>query len=307
MNSRMMTGVHLLLFSMAAPAQARSVSDYIVQLKTGGTKKLVETVHGDPILARDILSECANADEPKIRRTCIMLVSDMKSPELIEPLRKFLKDSNAAVRRDAAQSLRIMAPNQALPWLTPLLDDPDSFTRASIVADMAIIGGTKVNAHLRRMLKDESPFVRLVAGNRLAYRNEQIPRELAISHIDSSDSKTKREAIRLLGRVGIAEDLILLDRISSEYGYSRGDAFEAAQQLRVNLAKTPEERELLLIDGFKNDNLSRWAASELVRRYRFGETGLRDVAKKVADDGTNPGRFDAKNALELIDSDSKAK
>lgn len=286
--------------SSTALAASVGVSNHIVELKRGVSRELKDKVKADPTLAIAILNRCAAESEARTKRHCLLLTKELNNTELAEPVKIFLKDDNANVRREAAQVLREILPKQAAPLIAALADDPDPFTRASIITSLKDLQGRDAHPLLRRKMEDPDSYVKLVAAILLAQDGVPVSRGLAIRHLDSTAERTRGRAIELLGYVGKESDFARLEEIAAKRGYNKGDALKALQQLRMTLASDAVTRRKILDDSLRDSVLERWAAQELVRRYRLGELEMKDIATKVAEDERHPARFEARSALELM-------
>lgn len=291
----------IIMVSIATRSSARTPNEYLADLKVGVSYELEADLKNKPDLAVQVLQQCAAESELMTRRNCVILAQSLSAEALIEPLKVYLHDSNPKVRIDASQALRLIAGKKAIPWIAPLADDADATTRSSVLSDLAIVGDKSVHDILRKKLNDEDAGVRLNAASLLLYDGEKVPRAVVIAEIESSTVAVRRKAILLVGFLGNSSDSAMLDEIAHRgKDRARAEALEAGRQLQVTLA-SPGERLRILENSLSESQFKRWAASEIIRRYKLGEKEMRDVAKRAAANRASVGAKEAENALSAID------
>lgn len=285
----------------ASVEAAKSPSDYFVGQLGAVDPDIVEALKKDIPMAKRVLAECMASKVALERRSCVATARYIGSAELANSLRIYLKDHDTEVRREAVQSLSRILGAEAIPWIAPLADDPGQFTRISVMGKLMHVGGNREDVRVivrRKMTDDPDPEVRLSAAKLLAAEGEAVPRELALMYVDSSTETVRFKALALMGFVGDLTDLPRLDAIAASHSSGSTDAVESALLIRVRHAQTADERRQLLEQSFRDR--PRWAAVELVRRYRLGEKDMLDIAEKIVQDATHPGYYDAKGALEAM-------
>lgn len=298
---RMFSSISLMMGLVVYAQAAKNPSDYFAGQLGAVDPDIVEALKKDIPMARRVLTECALSKVALERRSCASMALEIENNALAEYLHIYLKDNDADVRREAAQSFSRLIGAEAIQWISPLVDDPVKFNRISVMGELMSVGGVRedVRAHIRRkMANDPDPEVRLSAAKLLASRGEPVSREIALSFIDSSTVAVRNKAISLLGYVGVEADIALLDGISQKRGFGKGYAMEAAWLLRLKFAGSTADRRQVMNRWLQVD--SRWAAIEMVRRYRLGEKEMLDIAEQIAKDETHPGHYDAKGALEIM-------
>lgn len=294
----------LLVLADVGQAAAKAPAEYMAALRGGVDFAVVEELKRDPALTNSVFAVCLKDDDARARRSCASMARYIGSPALIEPLRLFLRDPVADVRLDAAASLGELAGEKAIPWITPLTNDSDPSLRAAALSILAKHSEKLPYALFRQKIHDHDPDVQLTAANLLASVGERIPREFALQFIATSTStpKVRGRAFDLIGYVGNASDLPMLDRVAGTRGPNKVDALQAAQRIRVRFAATPEKRRSLIESAFRDPRLGRWAQTEVVRRYKHGDKPIFEVVKEIAAQSDNPGRFEARAALTLMKS-----
>lgn len=282
-------------------------ADYFAGQLGGSDPEVVKALKADIPMAKRVLAECKGSKSTAERRSCAVFGQYIESPELADSLRGYLLDSDKNVRRMAAQSIFLIAPQKARTWLLPLADDPDALTRESALGFLHEAGRADVRAVLREKLNDPDPAVKLTVAMMLAADGDTIPREMALQHItpkietESKTVRSKGKALRLLGVIGNQSDFTLLDEILSHpRDYNKLDARIARHSLRLKLAASADERFRIIDEAFRDERLRDWVAGEVVRQFRLGESSIRNLVSSIANDDKHPGQSHAKGSLELI-------
>lgn len=298
-----------LLAVLPANAEKRSVEQYLDAMKSGLSDDVVEELGQDLETAKAVIKAARDNSQFRLRDSCMFLAVRLSRPELAEEVKPYLKDAHPRVRQDAMVALSGSIGEESLPLLEPLADDPDPFTRVVAMSEMAKATGSKrgprVKLHplLKRKLNDSNASVKLTAGLLLASDEVSVPRKLALDHIADPRQgylSPRSDAISLLGFVGNNDDFVLLQGIlAQKIGFGKTEARKSIQQLRVTLAKSANEKNVILEAGFRD--LQDWAGPEAVRRYRLGDDQIRDMVRRIAEDSKHPGKRAAIGALELIE------
>lgn len=291
---------------------AKNPSDYYRGQQGGVSDTVVEALQKDIPMAKRVLAECRSSAAVMERRSCASMVMDIKSPELAEGLRPYLKDKEPNVRREAAQSLYFVAKDRAYDWILPLVDDPDRFTRMSVMGKAHELGGKKMHPKLREKMLDPDPETALFAARLLARDGENIPREFALTFVSSAALKTdaqiavNRRALLLLAHVGDERDFPLLETIYSRrdglrWDYCASEAMFARQMIRLRLAKIAGERAAVMDEMLRDGTIQPRVFEELTIRHERGDESVRPAMEKAAADRSNPEWPRAKSWLEWID------
>lgn len=309
---RLFSSLMLMTVSVIVAQAAKNPADYYRGQQGGVSPAVVEALQKDIPMAKRVLAECRSSAEVMERRSCALMVMHIESPELAEGLRPYLKDKEPDVRREAAQSLYFVAKDRAYDWILPLVDDPDRFTRISVMGKAHELGGKKMHPKLRQTMLDSDPETALFAARLLARDGEGIPREFALAYASSAALKTNgaiasnRSALLLLAHVGDERDFPLLETIYSRREGLRWDrcaspAMFARQMIRLRLAKTDRERAVVMDDMLRDGTIQPQVFEELTIRHERGDKSVLRAIEKAAADRSNPEWPRAKSWLEWID------
>ena len=123
-----------------------------------------------------------------------------KAVRLLEPVLR--KDSDPAVRKQAAANLARVRSDEAIKALENGLTDTEAEVRTEVVRALGAVGGNRANNLVAKaMLSDKDPAVRLAAIRTFSTRNDTLKKavlEKASRDTDEKVSQTARNALQRL-------------------------------------------------------------------------------------------------------------
>lgn len=157
----------------------------------------------------------------EVRRIAVDGICQLRDPRAFDALVEALRDSSPAVRRTAASGLGMLADRRAVESLLPLLDDPDesvlkaaadslaafggaelvdtlvaALRRSSSVSDALTTIGPSAAKPVMRLLRDPSPWTRLVAASILSEIGNRRA-AWALEWVALRRGKSERKALRI--------------------------------------------------------------------------------------------------------------
>ena len=125
-----------------------------------------------------------------------------QDPAVITALIERLSDSNASVRRAAAQSLGNLHARRAVSALITALGDKSREVRSAAASALGNLEDAKAIPALTKLMNDESPEVREQAINALSRFEGEVPAAPMLAALGDSRAEIRARAADILGNIG---------------------------------------------------------------------------------------------------------
>ena len=193
-----------------------------------------------------------------VRRAAAQSLGNIESPRAVDALVAVLKDSDVEVRRAAAWALGEIEDRRAVDGLVASLKDSDAETRKSAAWALGNIEDPRAADGLAGALRDESPEVRKTAAWALGELELTAAPPALIEAMRDADPEVRKTAVWSVGQMGDARAVpALREMLADASAEVRSGAIEALGEIRNADALQA------LIDAMKsNDAEVRRAAAE---------------------------------------------
>jgi HEAT repeat protein/beta-lactamase regulating signal transducer with metallopeptidase domain len=193
-----------------------------------------------------------------VRRAAAQSLGNIESPRAVDGLIGVLRDSDVEVRRAAVWALGEIEDPRAVDALVPMLKDPDPEVRKSAAWALGNIEDPRAADGLAGALSDESVEVRKTAAWALGELELTAAPAGLIEAMRDSDPEVRKSAVWSVGQMGDARAVpALRDMLADASAEVRSSAIEALGEIRNADALQA------LIDAMKsNDPEIRRAAAE---------------------------------------------
>jgi HEAT repeat protein/beta-lactamase regulating signal transducer with metallopeptidase domain len=249
--------------------------------------------------------------------------NEEQDPAIIAALIERLKDSDAGVRRAAANSLGNLKSTRAVTPLIDILDDKDKEVRMSAINALGNLQDARAVTPLLALVRDPSVGVRQAVFEALGnFEHEDIPSGPVIAALSDANADVRHRAINILGHIRDRAATSALIKATQDVSPEvRASAVEALSEMKdgsavpsiLNAVKdeNPEVRhravhalsnmhaavpEKTMLDLIGDSNADvRQGALELVRERPF--TGAVAAVAKLLDDPNSDVRVEAVSTL----------
>lgn len=216
------SGLTLVPESTAAKVVGETPSDSVVSHADSDATSQSELAGRDAQAVRDAVAAQNDAIQRAVRSASMGRDAQAKSetptvedPAVIAALIERLKDSDATVRRAAANSLGNLRSRTAVPALIAAITDRNKDVRHAVCEALGNIRDARAVDALSRALKDEHPDVRHAALDALGEftESEEITAQQIAPSAQDARAETRAKAAEMLGEIGDRSALPILQRL----------------------------------------------------------------------------------------------
>ncbi len=193
-----------------------------------------------------ILSALEKEQVPQLKASMVMAVGRFASPDDVELISSFLRDSDSRVRANAVESLAVIGGEAANRHIIAMMADEDNRVKTNVVKALKGLGGPGLLQLLRSMAQDDRVWMRASAV--FAFSRIKSPQSLVmLAQVASSDPE---EQIRQKALAAINEEkkegnpaaALILEKLTTQVA---GQEKETTRQIETVLAP-PGESNLVL-------------------------------------------------------------
>lgn len=195
----------------------RLLSDYSADVRYSAIKALAKLA---PKEETDFFIAALGDYEPRVRMFAVIALGKIKAKEAIPSLTQLVRDPDPGVRMQVANALAEIGTQDCLQPMVWLLQDPVPEVKIAAVEKLYELKVQGVDEQLVEAANNTDPRVASRAITALGLRKSPEALATAKAHIDDEHMSVKLASIRVIGKVGSAQDKAelqpLLDAESSK-------------------------------------------------------------------------------------------
>jgi len=199
-------------------------------------EELIFSIKND---AEQLLLEKLEDKNLLISSLAIEMLGKLKCRKALEPVRKLLKKKDSILIKQASiEALGLIGDAGALPEILQYTDSDNKLLREKAGQSLGELAINTSIPHVKKLLKDECPDVRLAAVKALGKMKDSSSVETLMEMAEkSSEADMREEAVKALGKIGDmkAGDL-LINKLYDQSEYVRLAAIEALGDMNVREA-----------------------------------------------------------------------
>ena len=219
-----------------------AVSAFFYAGGLGGTLARLASPGARAARMERIVSQVSEEDNPRRQPQLLWQLVAFGDPA-VEPLVGLLEAETQGLRVEAANFLKYVPSERALPALVAALEDPDENMRYRAAEALAAIASREAIQGLVPLLDDPSPPVRVTALECLAALGAEEIIMRAPEFMASSESWIRSGATRSLGTLGVERAIpVVSDRLEDESAAVRREAVIALLRIGSSQARPSLER-----------------------------------------------------------------